>query len=94
MWVDTEGSVYDGANLKVSTDNMTFTQVMSVTPAYNITIGGEQAWGGRQSASGWQLFTADLTAYAGQMVYLRYAFRTDTSVVYPGVYIDDIFIAD
>jgi hypothetical protein len=93
MWNQTEGSVYDGANLKVSTDGVSFTQVMNVNPAYNVSI-GEQAWGGLQSALGWQIVTADLTAYAGQTIYLRYAFKTDGSVVYPGIYIDQLVIAD
>jgi len=94
MWVHTEGSTYDAANLKISTDGTTFTQVMNVVPAYNLTVASEQGWGGNQSALGWQLVTADLTAYAGQTIYLRYAFRTDGSGVYPGVYIDQIGIAD
>jgi bacillopeptidase F (M6 metalloprotease family) len=36
---------------------------------------------------------ADLAAYAGQVVTLRFAFRTDTSITYPGVYIDDLIVA-
>jgi bacillopeptidase F (M6 metalloprotease family) len=94
MWLRTEGSIYDAANLKISTDGTNFTQVMNVTPAYNVTVASEQGWGGDQSALGWQIVSADLTAYVGQTIYLRYAFRTDGSVVYPGVYIDQVLIAD
>ena len=53
-----------------------------------------QGWGGDQSALGWQLVTADLSAYAGQTIYLRYAFRSDSIVQYAGFYVDDILIAD
>src|SRR5687768_17796111 len=38
---------------------------------------GESVWNGDQSASGWQLVTADLTPYAGQNILLRFSFRTD-----------------
>jgi hypothetical protein len=94
VWMSTEGSVYDGFNLKVSTDGVTYTPVTTVSPAYNLTIATEQCWGGNQSALGWQLWTANLSAYAGQTVNLRFAFRSDSSVVYPGVYIDDVIITD
>jgi hypothetical protein len=93
MWVDTEGSTYDGANLKISTDGIAFTQVMNVNPAYPLPdVGGQPAWGGNQAALGWQLVTVDLTAYAGQTITLRYAFQTDGSITFPGVYIDSLFI--
>ena len=95
MWVDTEGSTYDGANVKVSSDGgATYTLLTGVTPAYTLTIGSQQAWGGHLSASGWQLVTVDLSAYAGQTIRLRFGFQSDTSVFYPGVYIDDLAIVD
>ncbi len=94
VWMNTEGSIYDGYNLKISTDGVTYTQVTTVLPAYNLTIAGEQVWGGDQSALGWQVYTANLSAYAGQTVNLRFAFRTDTSVVRPGVYIDEVIVID
>lgn len=65
-----------------------------MTPAYNLTVGGESAWGGHQSSAGWQEVVADLSAYAGQTVALRFAFRSDSSVVYPGIYIDDVIVAE
>ena len=94
MWVDTEGSTYDGANLKISTDGgMTYTIVNNALPPYPLPmVGGEPAWGGHQAALGWQLVTVDLSAYAGQTVRLRFAFHSDSSGVYPGVYIDDILV--
>src|SRR5262249_48346046 len=90
-WVETEGSTFDGFNLKVSTDGgASYTIVNSVTPTYPLTLGSvppEAAWGGDQSGLGWQLYQADLTAYAGQNVLLRFAFRSDGSVQHDGVYI-------
>lgn len=95
MWVHTEGSVYDGANLKISANGgATFSVLSAVTPAYTLSIDGEAAWGGNQSAAGWQQVTADLSAYAGQSVFLQFAFRSDTSSVAPGVYIDNLVISD
>jgi hypothetical protein len=93
MWVDTEGSTYDGANLSVSTDGgMTYSVITNVTPPYPLMIGGEPAWGGHQSQLGWQAVKADLSAYAGQVIRLRFAFHSDSSGNFPGVYIDDVFI--
>jgi hypothetical protein len=94
-WDHTEGGTFDGWNLKVSTNGGgNFTQVTTVTPAYSLTIAGQPAWGGDRSAQGWQNYTADLTAYAGQSIILRFAFRSDGATVFPGVYIDDIVVAE
>lgn len=89
MWLDTEGVTYDGGHLEVVTGT-TSTVLTSVTPAYDLTIGGQPAWGGHQAAAGWQLVTADLSAYAGQTIRLRFAFQSDSSGVFPGVYLDDL----
>lgn len=91
----TEGGTFDGWNLKVSTNGgANFTTVTTVTPAYPLTISGQPAWGGNHSADGWQPYRADLTAYAGQSIILRFGFRSDGATVYPGVYIDDLVIAE
>ncbi len=94
-WVHTEGGTFDGWNLSVSTDGgQTFPEVMKVTPAYPLNIAGLPAWGGDLSALGWQLYSADLTAYAGHSIILRYAFRSDPAGGRPGVYIDDLLVAE
>lgn len=93
MWLHTEGSSFDGVNLKVSSDGgMNYAVLESVTPAYGLTIAGEPAWGGNQSALGWQLVEADLAAYGGQIVRLRFSFQSDSSGTFPGVYIDDVLV--
>lgn len=94
-WYQTEGGTFDGWNLKVSTNGgATFTPMTTVTPAYALTIQSQQAWGGDHSAEGWQNYRADLTAYAGQTIILRFAFRSDAASVFPGVYLDDLFVAE
>jgi hypothetical protein len=95
MWLWTEGAGFDGVNLKVSTNGgATYTVVPTVMPAYNATVAAESAWNGNNSGAGWVAYTADLTAYAGQNVLLRFSFRTDGSVVYPGAYVDDFVVSD
>jgi Immune inhibitor A peptidase M6 len=94
-WINTEGSDYDGFNLKISTDGgANFTQVTTVSPAYSLEIDSESAWGGDMSSLGWQNFTADLSAYVGKQILLRFAFASDISGTYPGVYIDDVTVAE
>ncbi len=94
-WVDTEGGTYDGWNLKVSSDGgPTFSEVMTVTPAYPLTISGQPAWGGDLSAQGWQPYSADLSAWAGHSIVLRFAFASDPAGVDPGVYVDDLVVAE
>lgn len=94
-WVYTEGSTYDGFNVKVSNDNgVTFTTLATVMPAYSLTIGGQSAWGGNQSAQGWAAYTADLSAYVGQNILIRFAFQSDSIVQDPGVYIDDFVVSN
>ena len=93
MWVDTEGTTYDGFNLQISTDGgLTYTIVNNALPAYGLMIAGKPAWGGHQADVGWQPVEADLSAYAGLSIRLRFAFQSDSSGTFPGVYIDDILI--
>ncbi len=91
LWLSTEGSIYDGANVKVSADCTSYT-TLATDKVYNATVNGENAWNGNESSSGWQLVTANLSAYAGQTICLRFAFRSDGSTTYPGPYIDAIQI--
>ncbi|WP_157370366.1 choice-of-anchor J domain-containing protein [Vulgatibacter incomptus] len=95
MWLFTEGSTFDGANLQVSTNGGTSYQVVTTTsPSPRFTISSQLAWGGEHSGAGWTLVRADLTAFAGQQVKLRVGLATDGSVVFPGVYIDDLVVVE
>ena len=95
VWLSSESS-YDGFNLKISTDGTTFTLVpdADVVPTYSGTIGPtggtESAWYG--GTSSWVKYTANLSAYAGSTVYLRFDFRSDVSSTYAGAYVDDLLI--
>jgi hypothetical protein len=94
-WDHSEGGSFDGWNLKVSTDGgQSYTVISDVTPAYDLMIANQPAWGGNHSSEGWRLHSADLTAYAGQTIRLRFAFRSDGATVFPGVYLDDLFVAE
>ncbi|AKU89663.1 Flagellar basal-body rod modification protein FlgD [Vulgatibacter incomptus] len=95
MWIFTEGTTFDGANLQVSTNGGTSYQVVTTTsPSPRFTVSSQLSWGGDQSGAGWILVRADLTAFAGQQVKLRIGLATDSSVVFPGVYIDDIVVVE
>jgi hypothetical protein len=91
MWVDTEGGTYDGANFQISIDGgASFSLIQNVTPGYPLVVQGQPAWGGHESALGWQLVSVDLSAYAGGTIELRFAFASNASSTFPGVYIDDV----
>ncbi len=91
LWVDTEGSTYDGVNLSVSTDSgATWSVLTTVLPAYPLVIAGQPAWGGHQALLGWQLMQADLSAFAGMTVRVRFAFQSDSSGTFAGAYVDDL----
>jgi hypothetical protein len=92
IFTDTEANL-DGANLKVSTNNGVTFNTIAVTPTYQYAgVNGQPAWSGRNVP--WTLYRTDLSAYAGQTVYLRYDFTSDSSVHYTGVFIDDLAIID
>ena len=95
-WVSTEGSSYDGYNIKISTDGgTTWSVVSNVEPPYNLAgVGGQTAWGGETFANVWSPVTVNLAPYAGQQIILRFSFRSDTSIVRPGVYIDHVRVGE
>ena len=76
---------WDGANVRISTDGETWVVLQPTSPAYNATsmygfgYNGEGAgipgWGG--SSGGWLEASFDLSAYAGQSVYIRWIFGSD-----------------
>src|SRR5262249_45835130 len=95
-WVHTEGSVWDGFNVKVSNNGGTsYSLLTTVSPPYDLTLNSspsQPAWGGDLSMQGWTLRTADLSAFAGQTIRIRFDFRSDSIIQYDGVYIDDVFV--
>ncbi|AKU89651.1 choice-of-anchor J domain-containing protein [Vulgatibacter incomptus] len=94
-WVHTEAANYDAFNVKASADGgVTWRQLTEVSPAYDGTAANELGWGGDRSAKGWERYSANLSAYAGERLMLRFAFRSDSSGTRPGVYIDDVLVTE
>ena len=98
-WYDTEAS-YDGGNVKISTDNGTTWTLLIPDGGYTGVANsanplglGNPIWTGHVQAY-WEKETFNLNAYAGQSVIVRWHFGSDSSVVYPGWYIDDVCFAD
>jgi len=88
-------SGFDGGNLEVSTDGGgSWIHIDDPVPAYNDIlsssysnpIGGEWAYTG---SADWHQVTIDLTATPG-VNEVRFRFGSDSSVGYPGWYIDDL----
>ncbi len=95
-WYDTEAS-YDGCNIKISTDGGSTWTVLTPAGGYTGTANTanplypEPIWTGHVQKY-WEEETVDLSAYSGQEVKIRFHFGSDTSVQYPGWFIDDVGI--
>lgn len=95
-WYDTEAS-YDGANIKISTDGGATWTVLTPLNGYTGTANSanplypEPIWTGHVQKY-WEEETVDLSAYNGMEVKIRFHFGSDTSVQYPGWFIDDVGI--
>ena len=88
-------SVSDGWNVKVSDDGgATFTLLTDVTRAYDSTVGGQQAWNHTTNWTAWHEYRANLAAYAGQTIQIRFENYSDASSTYPGVTIDDVAVVE
>ncbi|MCK4359933.1 MAG: carboxypeptidase regulatory-like domain-containing protein, partial [Candidatus Cloacimonetes bacterium] len=91
-------SYYDGGNIKISTDGgATWTLIYpeggypeDAASSANAGIPGEPCYSG--NSGGWVLAVFDVSAYVGEIVYFRWHFGSDSSVQYPGWYIDDVRI--
>jgi subtilisin family serine protease len=97
MWYDTELN-FDGMNVKVSTNGGSTWTILTPDIGYNgvgrptnAGIPNEPCFSGHGQKF-WQKATFNLTPYKGQSVVLRLHFGSDTSVHYPGFYIDDVRI--
>ncbi len=97
MWYDTELN-YDGMNVKLSTDGGASWTILTPDIGYNATatsgnagIAGEKCFSGHGQKF-WQKAIFDLTPYKGQTAIVRLHFGSDSSVQYPGFYVDDVRI--
>jgi subtilisin family serine protease len=93
QWYYAENN-YDGGNVKISTDGGSSWTILTPDIGYTGTasgMGGEPVFTGSTHRY-WHKATFDLTAYKGQPVIIRWHFGSDSSVDYPGWYIDDVLI--
>lgn len=96
-------SAYDGGILEISVNGGAFTQI---TPqggypnTFRYTVGGGAPAQGPMlglpcwatTLTTWTQMTADLSAYAGSNVQLRFRFGSDNSVQREGWYVDDVLV--
>ncbi len=83
---------YDGGVVEAQTSDGVTTLTPAEGPAYDTSTyrPGGAAWSGDHG--GWQNVTFDVSGYAGEEVTFRFRMATDSSVTYPGMYIDDVSI--
>ncbi|MDO9577986.1 MAG: carboxypeptidase regulatory-like domain-containing protein [Candidatus Cloacimonadales bacterium] len=97
-WYDIEAG-FDGGNVKVSTDGGTSWAVITPLTGYTGTantanpLNGEPIFCNTIPGNFWAFVEFDLSPYQGQSVMLRWHFGSDSSVEYPGWYIDDVSIS-
>ncbi|MEM9692626.1 MAG: hypothetical protein AAGA56_08780, partial [Myxococcota bacterium] len=95
VWHEWEAFGLDGFNLQVSTDGgSTFSLVSTVTPTYDQNVQGEATWGDPFATPMWDEYVADLSAFAGQTIILRFQYASDSSFELRGTYVDDILVFD
>ncbi|TSA26378.1 hypothetical protein D4R71_03905, partial [bacterium] len=95
-WYDTEAS-YDGGNVKISTDGGATWTVIEPVGGYPGTSNSSNPLYPEPIFCGhgqgfWEQVTFDLSTYAGQTASFRWHLGSDSSVQYPGWYIDDVDI--
>jgi cysteine-rich repeat protein len=87
-WIRTESS-WDGLHLEVSVAGGAFARHDAVTPAYTDTsVGSQSAWD--DVLTSWATYRADLSAFSGQQIRVRFAFYSDTSNTFAGAYVDEV----
>ncbi|MCK4672631.1 choice-of-anchor J domain-containing protein, partial [candidate division WOR-3 bacterium] len=85
-WVeDVYDYVYDPLWLDITTDGITFYPLCS-------KMGGVNDDPEIPDVGGWSMVALDLTKYLGNTVQIRFRFKSDTYIVQPGSYIDDVHV--
>jgi len=93
-WYEME-SYCDGGNVKISLDEGGSWTLITPVGGYNgtaIGLNSEACYNGY--AQTWALATFDLSMYDGEEVMFRFNFGTDSSVVYDGWDIDDVYVGE
>jgi len=92
-WYYFENS-WDGGNVKITNDGGTTYTLLTPIGGYpgflnsNPYMTGQAAYTG--NGNGWKKAEFDLSAYEGQLVQIMWETASDSSVTYPGWYIDDV----
>lgn len=82
---------WDYAYVEVSTDGSTFSPIEgSITTSYDPN-GNNRGHGITGTQDTWMEATFDLSAWAGQSVYFRLSYYTDSYVDYDGIWFDDFY---
>ncbi|MBD3331291.1 hypothetical protein GF356_00455 [candidate division GN15 bacterium] len=84
-------SNWDYAYVEVSTDGETFTPIEGNITTSSNPNGNNRGHGITGESVGWMPAKFPLDDYAGQEVYFRWSYYTDSYVVEEGFYVDDIF---
>ncbi|MCF7919969.1 MAG: choice-of-anchor J domain-containing protein [Candidatus Cloacimonetes bacterium] len=93
-WYDIE-SYWDGGNVKISTDEggtWTIIDPIGAYPGTAVGLNGEVVYNG--TSAGWVAAAFDLSMYEDQEVMFKFHFGSDSSVVYAGWDIDDVYIGE
>jgi immune inhibitor A len=90
-WYDLEKD-YDYVYLEASTDEKHWTILTTPSGTSSNPTGNSYGWGYNGQSNGWIQENVDLSAYAGQTVWLRYEYITDAAVTGSGFLVDDISI--
>ncbi len=99
------GNLFDGGNVKISTDGGEAWEIVMPDPRYgrnydgiisshNRFMGGEPAFGGESYGDFWNYVTFDLMDWAFEEVIIRFELSADGMGNNRGWYIDDVSIAD
>ncbi len=89
-WFDIENN-WDYAYVEISTDGVTFTPIPGNITTTSNPNGNNRGNGITGQSVGWMPARFPLGDWAGQEVYFRWSYYTDTYVVNEGFYVDDIF---
>lgn len=93
VWTDIEVD-YDYAYLLASTDGERWQILTTPRGTGEDPSGNSYGWGYNGSTGGWVQERVDLSAYAGQQVWLRFEYITDAAVVGEGLLLDDVAIPE
>lgn len=75
MWYDTESTTFDGIDFQIAVDGGAFSDIV--------------LYGGHVQKY-WEHITYDLSTYIGHTIEIRWHVYSDSSITYPGAFIDDV----